>query len=598
MTGSAAAPVAGSARATLRRGLQISPELTAGLMRTMVLALAATAGRLVTPIVVQRVIDDGIAGPRGARPALVLQYALVAAVAVIVTGAASYAMNMRLFRASEAGLLTLRTTAFRHIHDLSMLTTSEHRRGSLVSRVTSDVDTVSLFVQRGGITLLMSALQLTMATVLMVAYSPLLAGVVWLCFVPVFLLMRHFQAMIGRAYTRVRSAVGDLLSAVSESVAGAATIRAYGVQERTARRVDAAVEVHRVASISAQQRSVAAYALGQTVAGLTTAVVIVVGTVQAAAGRLTIGELTAFLFIVQLFTNPVMQATDMLNELQNAVAGWRRVIGIVETPTDIADPGAAGVELPRGPVSVELAGVSFAYPGGPEVLHQVSEKIPAGRRVAVVGETGSGKSTLAKLLCRLVDPGEGQVLLDGIDLRRVRFDSLRRRVVLVPQEGFLFDATLATNIAFSVPGAGTGQVRDVLDRLGLTDWVDTLPHGLDTVVGQRGESLSMGERQLVALARAALVDPDLLLLDEATSAVDPRTELRLHRAVDELTAGRTSITIAHRLTTAQAADEVLVVDAGRVVERGSHAELLAGDGRYARMYASWVVQAARPTPAG
>ena len=582
-----------TARDTLRQGLRISPELRRGIGVTLVVAVVATAGRLVIPVVVQRAMDDGIAGPAGARPDLVLRYVALAGIAVVVTALSSYVLNVRLFRSSEAGLTTLRTTAFRHIHDLSMLTQNTERRGSLVSRVTSDVDTISMFVQWGGIMLLLSLIQLTLATVVMVAFSPVLAVVVWACFVPLFFLIRRFQTLVGKAYTQVRARVGDLLSAISESVVGAETIRAYGVEERTAARVDAAVEAHRRAAIVAQQRSVYAFTAGQGVSGLTTAVVVVVGTWLAVHGRVSVGELTAFLFLVQLFTMPVMQATEILNELQNAVAGWRRVIGVIGTTADVADPGERGVELPRGPVRVDLDRVTFAYPGGPPALRELTVTIEPGTRVAVVGATGSGKSTLAKLLCRLVDPTEGVVLLDGIDISRVRFSSLRRRVVLVPQEGFLFDASLEANLAFAVPGATRADVVDVVHRLGLGDWVDSLALGLDTPVGQRGESLSVGERQLVALARAALADPDLLLLDEATSAVDPLTEVRLQRAVEELTRGRTSVAIAHRLSTAEAADDILVVDRGEVVERGRHTDLVAAGGTYARLYASWVAQTRR-----
>ena len=582
-----------TARETLRQGLRISPELRQGIGVTLVVAVAATAGRLVIPVVVQRAMDDGIAGPAGARPDLVLRYVALAGIAVVVTALSSYVLNVRLFRSSEAGLTTLRTTAFRHIHDLSMLTQNTERRGSLVSRVTSDVDTISMFVQWGGIMLLLSLIQLTLATVVMVAFSPVLAVVVWACFVPLFFLIRRFQTLVGKAYTQVRARVGDLLSAISESVVGAETIRAYGVEERTAARVDAAVEAHRRAAIMAQQRSVYAFTAGQAMSGLTTAVVVVVGTWLAVHGRVSVGELTAFLFLVQLFTMPVMQATEILNELQNAVAGWRRVIGVIGTTADVADPGESGVELPRGPVRVDLDRVTFAYPGGPPALRELTLTIEPGTRVAVVGATGSGKSTLAKLLCRLVDPTEGVVLLDGIDISRVRFSSLRRRVVLVPQEGFLFDASLEANLAFAVPGATRADVVNVVHRLGLSDWVDTLALGLDTPVGQRGESLSVGERQLVALARAALADPDLLLLDEATSAVDPLTEVRLQRAVEELTRGRTSVAIAHRLSTAEAADDILVVDRGEVVERGRHTDLVAAGGTYARLHASWVAQTRR-----
>jgi ATP-binding cassette subfamily B protein len=575
---------------TLKRGVELSPELRRGIGVTIVLAVLSTVGKLLVPFVIQRTTDEGILGASGPDATVVLRYVLIALGGVLVAATCSYLVNVRLFTASENGLSTLRIRAFRHIHDLSVLTQNTERRGSLVSRVTSDVDTISMFVQFGGLMLMVNIAQLLLATLLMVIYSPALAGVVWACYIPLFFIIRQFQGIVGRAYTAVRERVGDMLAAISEAVVGAATIRAYGVEDRTAARIDTAVERHRRSAIRAQTRAVMAFTTGQLVSGLTTAVVLVVGTLLAVNGTLTLGELLAFLFLVNLFTTPVQQATEILNEMQNAVAGWRRVIGIIDTHADVADPGEQGIELPRGPITVGFEDVSFAYPGGETVLHDVSLRIAPRSRVAIVGETGSGKSTLAKLLTRLMDPSSGQVTIDGVDLRRVRFGSLRSRVVLVPQEGFLFDASLLDNIRFGAPGATEDDVRLTLTELGLDSWLATLPQGLATDVGQRGESLSAGERQLVALARAYLADPDLLVLDEATSAVDPSTEVRIQRALDSLTRGRTSIAIAHRLSTAQAADEVIVVDGGRVVERGPHSELVDAGGVYSHLHASWVAQ--------
>ncbi|NHN54984.1 ABC transporter ATP-binding protein [Calidifontibacter sp. DB0510] len=576
---------------TLRRGFALSPELRRGVGVTIALAVVSTLGRILVPIAVQQTIDRGILAAGGPDPRLVTTLMLVTALGVVLAGCAAYLVNLRLFRSSEGGLATLRITGFRHLHDLSMLTQNAERRGALVARVTTDVDQISQFVQFSGLMLLMAVLQLLVASALMLVYSPPLALVVWLCFLPLAFVLRTFQGMVGRAYTVVRERVGDMLAAISESVVGAATIRAYGVQDRTAERIDRTVEAHRRAAVGAQIRAVGAFTAGQFVAGMTTMIVLLIGTVLATHGRLTLGELLAFLFIVNLFTQPVQTATENLNELQNAVAGWRRVIGLIDTPADVRDPGDEGVDLPRGPITVDFDGVRFGYPGGVEVLHGIDLHIGPRQRVAIVGETGSGKTTLAKLLTRLMDASDGEVRLDGVDIRRIRFSSLRSRVVLVPQEGFLFDDTLAANLRFGAPEATDDELHLAITELGLDAWLATLPHGLQTRVGQRGESLSAGERQLVALARAYLADPDLLLLDEATSAVDPATEVRIQRALESLTSGRTSIAIAHRLSTAEAADLVVVVDRGQIVQLGPHRELVQATGSvYARLHASWATQ--------
>jgi putative ABC transport system ATP-binding protein len=568
----------------------LSPEIREGLGVTLGLALLATGGRVIVPIAVQQTIDRGLTADAGVDLEFVRWMCLVALGAVIVTAWSAFAMNVRLFRASEAGLATLRTKAFRHVHDLSVLTQSTERRGSLVARVTSDVDTLSQFVQWGGILMIVSIGQLIVATVIMAVYSWQLTLLVWICFLPLFLLLRHFQRMVSAAYSVVRERVGIMLGAISESVVGAPAVRAYAIERRTQDRIDQAVENHRSAAVRAQKLVAFTFSTGEVIAAIANSAVVVAGVLLGVAGDITLGELLAFLFLVTLFVGPVQVGTEVLNEAQNAVAGWRRVLGVVDTPADVADPGPDGAALPRGPIDVRFEGVSYAYPGGPTVLHDVTVDIPPRSRIAVVGETGSGKTTFAKLLTRLMDPSSGRVLIDGVDLREIRFDSLRDRVVMVPQEGFLFDDTLGSNIRYGRPGASDNDVTLALTELGLADWLEGLPAGLDTPVGQRGESLSAGERQLVALARAYLADPDLLVLDEATSAVDPATEVRLARALEGITRGRTAVTIAHRLSTAEAADDVFVFDAGRLVQRGPHRELVDQGGVYGRLHAAWVNQ--------
>jgi putative ABC transport system ATP-binding protein len=578
----------GSAWTTVRRGLALSPQIRQGLPLTLALAVAATGGRVVVPIAVQQTIDRGFGAADGTGVDVGFVTAMVAVglVAVVVTGASAFAMNARLFRASEAGLATLRVTAFRHVHDLSVQTQNSERRGSLVSRVTSDVDALSMFLQWAGVFLLVAAGQILLASVVMVVYSWQLAVVVWLTFLPLVLALRAIQRRLAAAYLTVRERVGAMLGAVAESVVGAEVVRAYGIEQRTQQRIDTAIDAHRQAAIRAQSLSVGAFSLGELVAGLANAAVVVVGVLLGLAGDITPGQLVAFLFLVTLFIQPVQLGTETLNEMQNAIASWRRVLGVVDTPADVADPGADGVDLPHRPLEIAFERVGYAYPGGPPVLRDVTVHIPGGQRVAVVGETGSGKTTFVKLLTRLMDPTQGVVRLHGVDARDVRFGSLRERVVLVPQEGFLFDDTVVANLAYGRPQASEDEIWEALTDLGLDDWARGLPRGLATPVGQRGEALSVGERQLVALARARLADPDLLVLDEATSAVDPATEVRLTQALRRLSQGRTAVTIAHRLSTAQAADRVLVFDAGRLVQDGPH-ESLRDHGVYGRLHAAW-----------
>ena len=579
-----------SAMRTIARGIELSPELKDGIGGTLAFAVLSTIGRIVVPVAVQQTLDKGVNAPGGPDLRFVGVVAVIAAVAVVVTALASYQMTYRLFTSAERGLATLRVKAFRHVHDLPLLTQNTERRGALVSRVTSDVDQVSQFLIFGGIISIVSVGQIVIATVVMAIYSWQLTIVVWVCFLPLFASLRFFQRRLSAAYGVVRQQVGHMLSAVSEPVVGAATVRSYAIESRTQERIDTAIDRYKEASTRAQGLTAFSFSLGGVSAGLANAGVLIVGVLLGVDGQITSGKVLAFAFLVTLFVGPVQIGTQVLTDAQNAIAGWRRVIGILDTPADVVDPGEGGTPLPKRPVTIEFEAVGFAYPGGAPVLHEIDLRLEPDTRVAVVGETGSGKTTLAKLLTRLMDPTSGTVKLDGVDLREVPFSSLRQRVVLVPQEGFLFDATLRSNVLYGKLDATDTEILAAVTQLGLADWLDTLPRGLDTRVGQRGESLSAGERQLVALLRAHLADPDLLVLDEATSAVDPALEMRIARALERLTKGRTSVTIAHRMSTAEGADEVVVVDRGRIVQRGAHAALVAEGGVYGRLHASWVAQ--------
>ncbi|MDI1460951.1 ABC transporter ATP-binding protein [Catellatospora sp. KI3] len=574
---------------TLRRALRLSPELGRGLAVTLLLAVGMTAGRAAVPVAVQRAVDDGLRGPGGPDFGVV---ALIGAAALAVLAGSmwcGYAMMLRLFEVSESALAAVRVKVFRHVHDLPVLRIGAQQRGALVARATSDVDQVTSFLQWNGVVLFTCAGQTLVTGAVMCYYSWPLALVVLAVFAPVAWVVRACMRSLAEAYGAVRQRSAEMLAVVSESVAGAEVIRSYDASARTVARLDEAVDAHRLASQRASRLTVTAYSVGELATGVALAATAALGVVLGVAGRMTVGEIAAFLFLVAQFALPAQVAGEMLNGLQSAVAGWRRVLDILDEEPDTAEHPEA-VDLPPGPVPVRLRGVSYAYPDTAEpVLREVDLDIAAGTRVAVVGRTGAGKTTLVKLVTRLVAPAAGQVLLAGVPVDRIRLRCLRERVVLVPQEGFLFHGSLADNVRFG-RALGDGDVRGVLADLGLLDWAAGLPDGLDTVVGERGEGLSVGERQLVAVARAHAADADLLILDEATSAVDPATEVRLRTAMDRVSRGRTTITIAHRLATARGADEVVVVDDGRVVQRGHHDALVArADSPYAKLHAAWLV---------
>ncbi|MGH3742070.1 MAG: ABC transporter ATP-binding protein, partial [Micromonosporaceae bacterium] len=471
---------------TVRRGLALSPELATGLAGTLGLALFATIGRVIVPVAVQQGIDRGIRVPGGPDFDVIGVIIGLTVAVMAVTVCCAYLMNVRLYRVTETALAGVRVRTFRHIHDLSTLHQQSERRGVLTSRVTSDIDQISQFLQFGGVILLVSMGQLAVATVIMAIYSWQLTLVVYAAFTPLLLALRFFQRRLAAAYLVVRERIGLLLSAISESVVGAAVIRAYGVQGRTEQRLDTSIESYRQAQLAALRRSVYPFSMGELSAGLATASVVGVGLLLGIGGDITVGELTAFLFLVALFVQPVQIATEVLNEAQNAVSGWRRVLDVLDTAPDVADPEQGGVELPPGPIGVSFEHVDFAYPSqttdallrektvdallrektadaaapelGPRVLHDVDLRIAPRTRVAVVGQTGSGKTTFAKLLTRLMDPTHGTVRLSGVALDQVRFESLRSRVVMVPQDGFLFDATMAENVRFGTPGADDAEI--------------------------------------------------------------------------------------------------------------------------------------------
>jgi ATP-binding cassette subfamily B protein len=580
----------------MRRGLALSPAIKDGLWLTIVLAILSTVGSSVIPVLIQRTVDSGL-GTSDVTLGDVSHVLALSAALIVATAGVAYWMRIRLFVASETGLAQMRVQAFEHVHDLSMLTQNSQRRGVLVSRVTSDIDQISMFLQFTGIQIVVSAGQMVVATIVMSYYSWQLTLVVLVCFLPLVASLKWFAARLSAAYDVVRHSVGEMIAVIAEPVVGASVVRAHAIEQRTQERVDAGIDGNLRANVRAQRLVAVTFASSGVAGGLANAAVIACGVMLGVAGDLSMGTVIAFAFLVGLFVGPVQTATQVLTDAQNAIASWRRVIDLLDTPADVVDPGTGGTPLASGALAARVDQVSFGYPAGESgepgtmVLSNISVEIAPGQRVAVVGETGSGKTTFGKILTRLMDPTRGSVYLGGVDLRDVPFQSLRQHVLMVPQEGFLFDATLRDNLLYGRKGATDADLLSAVDDLGLRDWFDTLPSGLDTQVGQRGESMSAGERQLVALIRSALADPGLIVLDEATSAVDPATERRATLALDTLLRGRSSVTIAHRLSTAENADRVLVFDHGRIAEDGTHEQLVNAGGVYARLHASWVAQA-------
>jgi ABC-type multidrug transport system fused ATPase/permease subunit len=440
----------------LRRGLAASPELRKGAALTLAPALVAGGGRVVTPVLVQQTIDRHIsAGP--VRLSGVLTMAGVGVLLILIAAWAARTTNQRLATASERALCGLRVRAFNHIHALSMAHHTEEQRGALVSRVTSDVETLGQFFRCGGLAWILNSALMLAALVAMVVYDWRLALVAVVTVAPLLAVLRVMQRRVVLAWDAVRTRVGESLAAISESIR-ATVIRAYGVQEQAQRRVMRSVEARRRAEVRAGTIGAVFFPSGELFGVLTTAAVVLVGLAIGPEGGLTAGTLVAFAFLVAIFLEPVAEFTEILDMTQQAVAGWKKVLDVLDTPVEVEDP-RPGLDLPSRALDIELDRVSFAYHGGPPVLTEVSAAIPAGTKVALVGTTGSGKTTLAKLLIRLADPTGGAIRVAGTDLRRVRLASLRSALVMVPQDGFLFDTSVAGNVRMGRPEAGDREVR-------------------------------------------------------------------------------------------------------------------------------------------
>jgi ATP-binding cassette, subfamily B, bacterial len=570
----------------LRRLIQVLRPYRARIAVAILLLIGQTACLLAGPALVKYGIDNGLReGDSGALNQAALLY-LFAAIAGLFFGRAVILMVARV---GEAFLRDLRSSVFRHLMSLGMDFFEREKTGKLVARMTSDMDALQELVQMGLVMFVQNGLLFVGAILVIFLLSWQLALCVLVVVPPVVIASRWFRRASNKAYLLVRDRIGQNLSTLQEGLAGVRVVQAFARERAFTRRFRETNEAQYDANIETVRISAKYFPIVE-LAGVTgIALIVGVGGGFVSADIVTVGTVAAFVLYLNNLFEPIQQLSQLYNTLQQAGAALQKLFELLDERPSIAErPGA--VDLPEQG-GLELEHVSFGY-GDHDVLHDVSLRVPMGERLALVGPTGAGKSTLAKLIARFYDPREGRVDYGDLDLRDATLRSLRERIVVVPQEGFLFAGSVRDNIVVGKADATDEEVHDAIAALGLEDRFAALPEGLDTEVRERGTRLSAGERQLVSLVRAALADPSLLVLDEATSSLDPGTERTVERALGHLTEGRTVVVVAHRLSTAARADRIAVVDDGCIAELGTHDELIAHEGRYASLYAAWDSRAA------
>jgi ATP-binding cassette subfamily B protein len=544
---------------------------------------AATATALAPPYLAKLAIDDGIRQEDLRVLTIVVALFVVAGVLSLVTSAAqTYFTGWT----GERILADLRNKLFRHLQRLSLGYYERNRAGVIISRLTNDVEALDQLVTDGVTTLVQSTLFLLGTSVILFFLDWRLALATLTVLPLMFLATAFFRIYSARAYRAVRERLGLVTATLAEDIGGMRVIQAFR-RERTNDRIFREVNSH---YREANQQTVVLNGLYfpfvDFLSALATAIVLGYGGYLAFHGSIEIGTLFAFVLYLSNFFDPVQQLSQLYNTFLSAVAALDKIMDVMEEEPEVRDkPGARDLDRIKGDVAFE--NVRFGYGEGPEVLHGIDLDVPAGTTVALVGHTGAGKSTIAKLLARFYDPRDGRITIDGVDLRDVTQASLRRQLGVVPQEGFLFAGTVRDNIAFGQPEADPAAVAAAAKAVGAHEFILALEDGYETNLQERGTRLSLGQRQLVAFARALLADPRILILDEATSSVDIGTERRIESALRTLLADRTAFVIAHRLSTIRDADLIVVLEHGRVVEQGTHDQLMAKRGLYTSLYGDW-----------
>jgi ATP-binding cassette subfamily B protein len=568
-------------RAVLRRAIAMAKPFRRTIAAALGFVLLSTLGLLLGPLLVRYGIDSGIdAGDR-----TVLRNAVIAYVGVVIIAyLAARQQYIFINRAGEGFLRALRVRTFDHIQKQSLGFFDRYQSGVLISRMTADIESMAELVQWGLLQFIAAMFLIVIALILMLSLSWQLTIAALLVMPVIIIASRKFQRDSNEAYLEVRERVGQNLSELQEGISGVRVIQAYAQEdEQTRQFVESNRSLYK-SHVHSIRVSTWYFGLVEAMGVFATALAIGIGGWLVNRGEISIGTVVAFVLLLALLFEPVQQLSQLYNTVQSSAAALDKLFIILDTRPDIE---GGEQELARNGELV-VDGVGFVYPNtDAAVLRDVSITVGDGERLALVGPTGAGKSTVAKLMARLYDPTTGTISFGGVDLREATLDSLRHRVVVVPQEGFLFGGSIADNVRIARAEATDDELREALSAIGALDRFEQFEDGIHTEVRERGSRLSAGERQLVSLARAALVDPAVLVLDEATSSLDPGTEVIVEEALDRLMQGRTTIVVAHRLSTIQNADRIAVVDAGELAELGTHAELVDLGGRYAALAAAW-----------